>query len=196
MRTVRMSLILLALVGALAWSVTAAAQAENSNGVGRLIERPYTAAVEIREDGTDWAGEVPFSGETSDFEGRCSVPSDWVFHMRWEGLDSVFGRVTGTGSHCAQIAWGVDAEGAPALMGTEFTDGEFLVTWADGSTLGGHTIDMGVGFDAETGLITYANFQSRRVPVGGRGAVLRGGERFRRALLRAFGFGVSSTHGG
>ena len=115
--------------------------------------------VEIREDGTDWAGEAPFSGATSDFGGRCSVPSDWVFHMRWEGLDSVFGHFTGTGSHGAQITWGVDAAGAPTVMGIVFTDGVFLATLADGSTLGGKTMAMSMGFDAETGLITYANFQ-------------------------------------
>ena len=149
----------LVMVVALALAATALAQAEPADGVGRLIERPYTAVVEIWEDGTDWGGEVPFSGETSVFEGRCSVPSDWVFHMRWEGLDSVFGHFTGRASHCAQVAWGVDAQGAPTMMGIEFTDGTFLVTWADGSTLGGNAIDLGMGFDAEAGLITYGNVQ-------------------------------------
>ena len=161
MRSGQITWIALVLVAALLVAATGAAQAEAETGdVGaKLIDRPYTVIVEVREDGTDWAGEVPFSGETSDFGGRCTVASDWVFHMRWEGLDNVFGRLTGTGSHCAQLAWGVDAEGAPSVLGIAFTDGVFVTTWADGSTLGGNTIDMGMGFDAETGLITYGNVQ-------------------------------------
>ena len=140
-------------------SVFVVAQTEPDASIGRLIERPYTAVVTIREDGTDWAGEIPFSGETSDFDGRCSVPSDWVFHMRWEGLDSIFGRFTGTASHCAQVTWGINAEGTPMMTGIVFTDGVFVTTWAGGSTLGGKSIDMGMGIDAETGLITYGNVQ-------------------------------------
>lgn len=150
----------LVLIGAMALAATAASQAEPGGAAGRLIERPYTAVGEIMEDGTDWAGEVPFSGATSDFGGRCSVPSDWVFHMRLGGLDSVFGAVTGTASHCAQVAWGVDAEGVPMPMGIAFTDGVFALGWSDGSSLGGSIIDLGMGFDAETGLITLSNFQS------------------------------------
>jgi len=156
MRTWWMAWIALALLAA----ATVAAQAEVGEGLGRLIERPYTAIGEIMEDGTDWAGEVPFSGATSEFGGRCSVPSDWVFHMSLGGLDSVFGAVTGTASHCAQVAWGIDAEGAPMPMGIAFTDGVFALGWSDGSSIGGSIIDLGMGFDAETGLITLSNFQS------------------------------------
>jgi hypothetical protein len=160
MRTWRMTCSALVLGSTLLALASVAAQGEAGDGVGRSIERPWTAVVEILEDGTDWwAGEVTFSGTTSDFGGHCSVPSDWLFHMRWEGLDSVFGHLTGAGSHCAQLAWGVDAEGAPTVMSIAFSDGVFIITWADGSTLGGNMIDMGLGFDAETGLITSSNFQ-------------------------------------
>ena len=159
MRTGRMWWAMPVVVAAMALAASAAAQAEPADGTGRLIERSYTAVLEGREDGTDWAGEVPFSGETSVFDGRCSVPSDWVFHMRWEGLDSVFGHFTVTSSHCAQVAWGVDAQGAPTMMGINFTDFDGLTTWADGSTLGGSGLHLSMGFDAEAGLITTNNVQ-------------------------------------
>jgi hypothetical protein len=113
----------LVFVAALAVATSVAAQAEPGVGMGRLIERPWTAVLRtFLEGGTQFAAEVPFSGETSDFGGLCSEPVDLMWRFRSEGLDSIFGHLTGTAIVCAKAEWGVDAAGAPAMTGMRFTD--------------------------------------------------------------------------
>ena len=154
MRVSRMAWIAMVFVAALVLATTVLAQAEPGQVPVQLVERPFTYVFEYWVTGIDWAGEVPFSGETSDFGGRCSVPSDWVIRGRVEGTASIGGPVTGTAEHCAQVAWGTDADGAPSMMGLSYSDAENAIIWADGSSLHGTMIDMGGGFDAETGEMT------------------------------------------
>jgi hypothetical protein len=149
-----MAWIALVVVAAVAVAATVAAQEESGGGMSRPIDRAYAMVSEVWGEEVDWAGEVPFSGETSDFGGRCSGPSDFVFRSRMEGFDNVFGRFTNALSHCAQLVWGVDTGGAPMVMGLTYSDQAFLYSLPDGSTLSGTYIHAGNGYDAETGQIT------------------------------------------
>ena len=158
MRAWRMVCIVLVVVAALLVLAMAAAQAEPGDGVGGLIERPYTAVFEIFMVGAEFAAEVPFSGETSDFDGLCSEPVDVVWRSRFDGIDSVFGRFTGTGITCMKAERGVDADGAPAMTGMRITDMKGPFALADGSAIDTYLIDMGQSFDAETGQITAGVF--------------------------------------
>ncbi|MBW6456009.1 MAG: hypothetical protein K0A98_08975 [Trueperaceae bacterium] len=152
MRGWRMAWSSLVVLATLAVATTAAARAEDE--AGRLIERPYTAVLEIYMLGSEFASEAPFAGETSDFGGACSEPVDMVFRSRLEGIDSVFGRFTGEGVTCIKAEWGVDANGAAVMTGTRMTDMTVPLVSADGSPVGTALIFQGEGFDAETGQIT------------------------------------------
>jgi hypothetical protein len=156
MRTGRMWWGVLVAVVALFVAAMAAAQAEPADGAGKLIERPYTAVLEIFMVGAEYAGEVPFSGETSDFDGLCSVPSDLVWRNRLVGLDSVFGHFEGTGSICGQVEWGVDANGAPAMVGMGWSDLVGYFRLSDGSAIEVELIVLDEAFDMETGQLTSA----------------------------------------
>jgi len=154
MRAWRMAWVTALVLAVLVVATTVAAEAESEQGGGRLIERPYTAVLEIFILGPEFAGEVPFSGETSDFGGACSEPVDMVYRSRVEGIDSVFGRFAGEGATCIKAEWGVDASGAAVMTGTRITDMKGPFVLADGSSIVTELIFQGEGFDAETGQIT------------------------------------------
>jgi hypothetical protein len=118
---------------------------------GKRREHRRLAVIEAFMVGSEFAAEVPFSGETSDFEGLCSEPVDVVWHFRWGGLDSVFGHVNGTLTVCVQAEWGIDAAGAPAMTGVRYTDFYGPLTLLDGSTIDAEMTFQWDGFDAETG---------------------------------------------
>jgi len=145
-----MAWVVLVVVVTLAVAATVAAQGEDEAG-GRLIERPYTAVIEVFMQGAEFAAEPPFSGDTSDFDGLCSEPVDVVWRFRWGGLDSVFGHVDGELTLCVKVEWGVDADGAPTMTGMRYTDffGPFYLS--DGSTIGAEMTFEWDGFDEETG---------------------------------------------
>lgn len=144
----------LLVVGAWAVMAPAAAQAEPGGGAPRLIERPYTAVMEIFMLGVEYAGDVPFAGEPRDFDGLCSVPADLVWRNRIVGLDSVFGHFEGTGHLCAQVEWGVDASGARAMVGMGYSDLAGTFSLPDGSSLGIQLIATSEAVDEDTGHLT------------------------------------------
>lgn len=182
MRSGRMACITVVLVAALLAVATAAAQAEPGDGVGRLIDRPYTAVFEVFMEESEFAAEVPFSGETSDFDGVCSEPVDVVWRFRWGGLDSVFGHFTGTLFLCVKAEWGVDADGAPAMTGVRYTDFSGTFSLPDGSTIDSELALRWDGFDAETGQLTSATAWTTSGGGTGRlaGAALHGSGHCRR----------------
>lgn len=91
-------------------------------------ERPFKATATWTVTGVQWAGSP--GQATSLFEGRCSVPSDYVVSAAFEGNATHAGRVAGTTSHCSQILWG---PGGP--MGATYSDGRGTLTTANGSTI-------------------------------------------------------------
>jgi hypothetical protein len=156
MRAWRMTWKALVFVAALAAVATAVAQDEPAAEAVRLVERPYTGVIEVFMEGSEFAAEPPFSGETSDFDGLCSEPVDVVWRFRMVGLDSIFGRMQGTLSLCVRAEWGVDADGAPAMTGMHYTD--FIGTFdlPDGSTTDLTMAFQWEGFDTDTGQLVSA----------------------------------------
>jgi hypothetical protein len=112
---------------------------------GERGARPFNAKATWAATGIQWAG-LPGQA-TSTFGGRCSVPSDYVISAAFEGQATHAGRVTGTTSHCSQIAWGPQGP-----MGATYSDGKGLFTTANGSTIMLHYGNGMTGVDPDTGL--------------------------------------------
>lgn len=107
-------------------------------------ERPWKANFMWAVTGIQWAG-IP-GRDTSTFEGRCSVASDYVISGSMDGEATHAGRITGTGSHCSQIAWGPQGP-----IGATYSDGQGVMTSASGGTI---TLRWGngtTGVDPDTG---------------------------------------------
>jgi len=108
-------------------------------------DRPFSAKAMWTPTGIQWAG-LPGQA-TSTFGGRCSVPSDYVISAAFEGQATHAGRVTGTTSHCSQIAWGPQGP-----TGATYSDGEGILTTANGSTIMLRYGNGTTGVDPDTGL--------------------------------------------
>lgn len=121
-----------------------------SAGSGQAAEgeRPYKATAMWTARNIQWAG-MPGQA-TSTFGGRCSVPSDYVISAEFEGQATHAGRVTGTTSHCSQIAWGPQGP-----MGAAYSDGEGVITTANGSTIILRYGNGTTGVDPDTGLLWF-----------------------------------------
>jgi hypothetical protein len=137
------------ILATLALATTVAAQADEA--AGRLVERPYTAVIETFIEGAEFAAEVPFSGDTSDFGGLCSESVDVAWRFRWAGLDGVFGHIDGTLTVCVKAEWGVDADGDPMMTGMRYTDFYGPFRLLDGSSIDAEMTFQWDGFDEETG---------------------------------------------
>jgi len=110
--------------------------------------RPWNAKLTWTVTGIQWAG-VP-GQSLSTFDGRCSVPSDYVIGAAFTGEATHAGRVTGTTEHCSQIMWGPQGP-----MGAAYSDGQGAVLSANGSTI---TIRYGngtTGVDAASGELWF-----------------------------------------
>ncbi len=92
------------------------------------VARPYKAAAVWTANPPTWAGQPGV--DKSVFNGRCSVPSDYVISARFEGEATHAGRVTGETSHCSQIEWTPQGPG-----GATYSDGRGVMTTANGSTI-------------------------------------------------------------
>ena len=109
------------------------------------VERPFKAQIYWTVAGVDFAPGFP--GGTSTFEGRCSVPSDYVISATYEGEMTHLGRATGQTSHCTQIDW---------QTGTStYSDGLLTAMAANGDEIYGH-YDNGVsGIDPQSGMYWF-----------------------------------------
>jgi hypothetical protein len=115
---------------------------------------PFKAKGQVRVIGIQWADPAaPLGGATSNFEGRCSVPSDYVITMAIVGEAAHLGRLSvATAQHCSQIMW---TQAGPA--GAEYSDGRFMMQAANGDILAGTYTDGTSGVD-ENGLLWYHDF--------------------------------------
>lgn len=107
--------------------------------------QPWKAHFEWSVTGVQWAG-IP-GLHKSLFDGRCSVPSDYVVSAAFTGEATHAGRVTGETAHCTQITW--SPQGQPQYVA--YGDGRGSVISANGSRM---TLRYGnglTGFDASTG---------------------------------------------
>jgi hypothetical protein len=113
-----------------------------SSMLSTSVERPWKAQLTWSATNVAWASLPPGTAR-SDFDGRCSVPSDYVISAVFEGEATHAGRVTGQTSHCSQVDW---------MTGSAvYSDGRGTIVSANGSRM---SISYGngvTGMDPETG---------------------------------------------
>ncbi len=116
--------------------------------------RPYKFKGEFRVIGVQWANPQggPAPGVVSTFDGRCSVPSDYLITFGLVGEATHLGRTTGTAQHCSQLIWTTEG---PA--GATYSDGRFSATAADGDIVKG-TYTNGTSGAYENGLLWFHDF--------------------------------------
>jgi hypothetical protein len=114
-----------------------------------MITINYWHVVEI-----EWAGDEPLSGETSTFDGRCSVPSDYFARGRAEGLTFPTGPGTAETEHCGQLVWEVE-DAQRVLRGRLGTDGFMMLRGDDGSVMTASFFADESSFDPVMGVFLY-----------------------------------------
>ena len=115
-----------------------------------MITINYWHVVEI-----EWAGDEPLSGETSTFDGRCSVPSDYYAWGSSEGLTFPTGPGTAETEHCGQLVWEEDDDGQQVLRGRLGSDGFMTLRGADGSVITATYYADESSFDPVMGVFLY-----------------------------------------
>jgi len=130
-------------------------------GLASAQETQHTIDIDIVQVGqwwvvdVEWAGDEPFSRETSTFDGRCSVPSDYYAWGHGELLVFPVGAQTVSTEHCGQLTWEADADGVLVVRGKAGTDGRFTYEGADGSVGNGHYYGAETGYDPSMGTIWF-----------------------------------------
>ena len=136
--------------GAVTSGVTAAVSA--ASGQAAKGERPFKATAMFTATGIQWAADPTAPGYAPGlFGGRCSVPSDYVITAAFEGDATHAGHVTGPASHCSQLKWGPGG----AVMGATYSDGQGVLTTANGSTIVLRYGNGTTGFDPDSGLLWF-----------------------------------------
>lgn len=124
-------------------SITTAGGAPNAL-IASAPVKPYKANGEGRVTKIAWAsGQGPAPGVTSTFDGRCTVPSDYVITAAIIGEGTHLGRFTGQMEHCSQLVW---TPQGPA--GATYGDGRFTLSAANGDTITGVYTNSESGIDA------------------------------------------------
>ena len=100
----------------------------------------------------EWAGDSPLSQETSDFDGRCSVPSSYYAYGGFEGLTFPIGAGTAETQQCGQLVWEEDDDGRLVVHGHLATDGFATLMGEDGSTMTVTYVADETGFDPLMGM--------------------------------------------
>lgn len=91
-------------------------------------ELPFRLSADAIVLGQEFApGFGPPTFGRSDFDGRCSVPSDFVVGFALEGQATHLGSFTGVAEHCSQVDF--------AQGGSTISDGVMVLTAADGDEL-------------------------------------------------------------
>ena len=114
-----------------------------------MITITYWHVVDI-----EWAGDEPLSGETSTFDGRCSVPSDYYAWGSSEGLTFPNGPFTAESEQCGQLIW-EEEDGRRVLRGRLATDGFMTLHSDDGSVMTASYFADESSFDPVMGVYLY-----------------------------------------
>ncbi len=70
---------------------------------------PLKGKSQIRVIDVQWANPAqPFSNATSLFDGRCTVPSNYIITFSMVGEVTHLGRITGIAEHCTQLNFGAN----------------------------------------------------------------------------------------
>jgi hypothetical protein len=108
---------------------------------------PFQMSANAQLLGQDFApGFGPPSFGRSTFEGRCSLPSDFVIGFSFRGRALHLGRVEGAVEHCTQVDFQTGS--------AEVTDGVLTLTAANGDVL----LATYVGSPGPDGLEEYVTF--------------------------------------
>ena len=137
--------------GSATFVVEAAGVAED---VG-AIEFEMVNVNQYRVTDVRWAGDEPFSGATSTFDGRCSIPSEYVRTGALDGLTFPIGHGWGTTEQCGRFVWETDAEGRRVIRGNLTSDGIATLESDDGSTMA-MSYDATSTYDPVMGLVIYS----------------------------------------
>lgn len=130
-------------------SITTAGGAPNAL-IASAPVKPYKANGEGRVTKITWAsGQGPAPGVTSTFDGRCTVPSDYVIAFTMTAEGTHLGHFTGQMEHCSQLVW---TPQGPA--GATYGDGRFTLSAANHDTITGTYVNRESGIDA-SGLISF-----------------------------------------
>ncbi|MGE5361504.1 MAG: hypothetical protein ACM3NQ_21005 [Bacteroidales bacterium] len=130
-------------------SIATGGGAPNAPGTSAPV-KPYKANGEGRVIKVAWASGVgPAPGVTSTFNGRCTVPSDFVITFKLLGEATHLGRFTGQMEHCSQLVW---TPQGPA--GATYSDGRLTLSAANDDTITGTYTNRDSGTDA-SGLIWF-----------------------------------------
>ena len=147
----------LALALALAVGLASAQEAQQT------IDMETTSVAVTHMVEIEWAGDEPFSRETSTFDGRCSVPSEFILWNLSEGLAFPTGPYTAECVSCGQLVWEEDDDGRPVVRGHHATDGVSTLRGADGSVTTMTYVQEETSFDPVMGVFTFGmrfDFQS------------------------------------
>lgn len=135
---------------------------------------PLKGKSQIRVIDVQWANPAqPFSNATSLFDGRCTVPSNYIITFSMVGEVTHLGRITGIAEHCTQLNFGANNVPVPT-----YSDGEFTETAANGDKLWGTYTDGTSGGPDANGLLWFHDILTI---TGGTGRFLEakgGGEEF------------------
>ena len=148
MRTSTITIRTLALALILALGLATAQEAGQTIDL-EMITVNYWHVVEIA-----WAGDEPLSGETSTFDGRCSVPSDYLAQGYAEGLTFPTGPGTAETEHCGQLVW-ADEDGQRVLRGRLGSDGVMTLRDDAGGVITATFYADETGFDPVMGVFLY-----------------------------------------
>jgi hypothetical protein len=101
-------------------------------------------ALPFHGDGTGWiVSQVyapGFPAERSTFEGRCSIPSDYIIAFSGTGRATHLGGVTAVFEHCSRM----DVDMSTGAVEFEYGDGQMMMLAANGDELWG-TYSDGTG---------------------------------------------------
>ncbi len=123
---------------------------------GEFPLRARAGAVLLQQDLAPDFGP-PLFGQ-SDFDGRCSAPSDFLIRFGLEGQATYLGEFTGTVEHCTRVDWqtGASTTSDGILRFTAANGDEVWGTYAGVPAPGGGTDEMMV-FSGGTGRFASAS---------------------------------------
>jgi hypothetical protein len=122
-----------------------------------------------------WSGSGVFLGQDfapdfgpptfgkSDFNGRCSIPADYVVRFSMAGQATHLGEVNARLEHCGYIDWQTG-------LGTD-RDGTMLITAADGDELYGSYEGEALGGGHFSGTVEFIGGTGRFVDASGHGTI-------------------------
>ena len=126
----------------------------NAHETPQTIDLDMVAIAIWHMSDIEWAGDEPLSGETSTFDGRCSIPSEYLRTGTFEGPTFPIGHGWGTSEQCGRFVWETDADGRRVIRGDLTSDGIGTMETADGGRMS-VSFDATSTYDPVMGMVIY-----------------------------------------